>query len=60
MDCMVAPAGATLLLDADPGLPVVPRAGSAGQPFARACRRDPVHIDARELGRMVDRTPPGN
>ncbi len=49
-------AGPALLLDADPGLPLVPRARQARTASFRDRRGHVLFIDARKLGRMVDRT----
>ena len=51
-DC---PAGPALLFDADPGLPLVPGARQEERPFPRPPGQV-LFIDARKLGRMVDRT----
>ena len=49
-------AGATVLLDADPRLPLVPRPRPAQPANSATVMAMLLFIDARKLGRMVDRT----
>ena len=55
VDCMVALPGPALLLDADPGLPLVPRPRQARTASFRDRRGETLFIDARKLGTLVDR-----
>ena len=49
VDCMVALPGPALLLDPDPGVPLVPRPRQARRPL-RDRRGETLFIDARQLG----------